>query len=133
MKSIDTYKNALVLYDGDCGFCNRSVLFILKRDQKDYFRFVALQSPLGIAIKEQYNIQSDSIVLIEKETAYEQSEAVLKIGKHLRFLKTISALALYLPRGLSNKVYDIIARNRLKFFPNNNCELPKKEWQHKFL
>ncbi|HTO15467.1 MAG TPA: DUF393 domain-containing protein [Edaphocola sp.] len=132
-KGFDSNKNALVLFDGTCNFCNRSILFIIKRDKNDYFRFTSLQSELGKALRIKYNIQSDSIVLIKNETAYEQSEAVLIIGKHLRFLKGVSAFALLFPRRFLNKIYDFIARHRLKLFPNNKCVIPKKEWQHKFL
>lgn len=30
-------KHAIILFDGDCNFCNRSVQFIMRRDHKDYF------------------------------------------------------------------------------------------------
>jgi predicted DCC family thiol-disulfide oxidoreductase YuxK len=33
--------------DGVCNLCNSAVLFIIKQDSKDLFRFVALQSELG--------------------------------------------------------------------------------------
>ena len=37
----------LVLYDGVCGFCNRTVQFILKRDPDGEFNFASLQSGLA--------------------------------------------------------------------------------------
>ena len=37
----------IILFDGICNLCNASVQFVIKRDTKDVFRFVALQSDLG--------------------------------------------------------------------------------------
>ena len=34
----------IVLYDGDCGFCNRSVAFVVKRDKTKTIHFAAIQS-----------------------------------------------------------------------------------------
>jgi predicted DCC family thiol-disulfide oxidoreductase YuxK len=36
----------IILFDGVCNLCNSAVLFIIKQDSKDLFRFVALQSEL---------------------------------------------------------------------------------------
>src|SRR5580658_9788977 len=35
----------LVIYDGVCGFCNRSVRWFLTRDRQDRLRFVPSDSP----------------------------------------------------------------------------------------
>ncbi|MGC9355675.1 MAG: thiol-disulfide oxidoreductase DCC family protein, partial [Mariniphaga sp.] len=44
----------LVLFDGVCNLCNGTVDFILKRDGKKQFRFVALQSEAGEKIREKF-------------------------------------------------------------------------------
>ena len=36
-------KNALILFDGECMFCNKTIQFILKNDKKEHFLFAALQ------------------------------------------------------------------------------------------
>jgi predicted DCC family thiol-disulfide oxidoreductase YuxK len=41
---------ALMLFDGLCGFCNRAVQWVVRRDYADRFRFVPQQSPLAGAI-----------------------------------------------------------------------------------
>lgn len=38
---------SIILFDGDCNFCNQSVQFIINRDPKGYFQFASLQSELG--------------------------------------------------------------------------------------
>ncbi|WP_312820346.1 thiol-disulfide oxidoreductase DCC family protein [Kaistella carnis] len=39
--------NNVVLYDGDCGFCNFWVQWILNNDSYDRFQFASLQSEYG--------------------------------------------------------------------------------------
>ncbi|MEE8341251.1 MAG: DUF393 domain-containing protein, partial [Candidatus Neomarinimicrobiota bacterium] len=39
-----------ILFDGLCNLCNGTVNFILKRDKVGKFRFVSLQSEIGIQL-----------------------------------------------------------------------------------
>ena len=41
--------SAVILFDGTCAFCERSVRFIASRDQ-GYFKFGASQNPEGQAL-----------------------------------------------------------------------------------
>jgi predicted DCC family thiol-disulfide oxidoreductase YuxK len=36
----------LVIFDGHCGFCNKSIRWFLRRDRNDRLRFVASESPI---------------------------------------------------------------------------------------
>jgi predicted DCC family thiol-disulfide oxidoreductase YuxK len=42
-----TNRHFIILFDGVCNFCNFWISFLLDRDRKDKFRFVALQSEKG--------------------------------------------------------------------------------------
>jgi hypothetical protein len=44
---LDTLFWNAVGHDGVCSLCNWSVQFILRRDPDGYFRFAAMQSPIG--------------------------------------------------------------------------------------
>jgi predicted DCC family thiol-disulfide oxidoreductase YuxK len=46
----------LVVFDGHCGFCNRSVRWFLTRDRNDRLRFVPSESPKVAAILARYEI-----------------------------------------------------------------------------
>jgi hypothetical protein len=35
----------LVIYDGECGFCNQSIRWLLRRDRKDHLRFASSTAP----------------------------------------------------------------------------------------
>jgi predicted DCC family thiol-disulfide oxidoreductase YuxK len=36
-------KQPILLYDGDCGFCNKSIQFFLSREKNNQMHFDALQ------------------------------------------------------------------------------------------
>ena len=42
----------ILLFDGECGFCNKSIQFILKHESKPKLKFAALQSPCWATIIE---------------------------------------------------------------------------------
>lgn len=75
----------IILFDGDCNFCNGSVQFILKRDPQGLFKFASLQSDIGLQLKEQYGISptEDSFILIKDERYLSKSTAALHVAKQL--------------------------------------------------
>lgn len=128
----------IILFDGVCNLCNNSVQFVIKRDVNDVFQFAALQSETGKRLLTERNIDTqeiDSIILIEPNIAYyTKSTAALEIGKHLKGLKAISSILLWLPEPLRNIVYDFIARNRYKWYgKKDNCMIPSEELKSKFI
>jgi predicted DCC family thiol-disulfide oxidoreductase YuxK len=128
----------IILFDGVCNLCNSAVLFIIKQDSKDLFRFVALQSDLGEKIINHIGIDSqklDSIILYEPGTAYYyKSEAALKIASSLDSFYSMLVVFKILPTAFSNFIYDWIARNRYRWFgKKDNCMIPTPELKSKFL
>jgi len=128
----------IILFDGVCNLCNNSVQFVIKRDVNDVFQFAALQSETGKKLLTERNIDTqevDSIILIEPNIAYyTKSTAALEIGKHLKGLKAISSILLWLPEALRNIIYDFIARNRYKWYgKKDNCMIPSEELKSKFI
>ncbi|MHC4943332.1 MAG: thiol-disulfide oxidoreductase DCC family protein [Planctomycetota bacterium] len=105
----------MILYDGKCGFCIRSVDFIRKRDRKGRFRFVALESEEGEGLLRDRGIAPESVnslVLIEGEETLFAADAVIKIACRLQRWKWGGALLSILPRGLRNRAYAWVARHR---------------------
>lgn len=128
----------IILFDGVCNLCDATVQFIIKRDKKDIFRFVPIQSVLGQQIIGHIGIdttKTDSIILYEPGNAYYyKAEAALKIAKRLGGIYTLLGAFSILPKWLSNKVYDYIARNRYKWYgKKNECMIPTPEMRAKFL
>jgi len=128
----------IVLFDGVCNLCNNTIQKIIKRDQKDLFRFAALQSEIGKKLVSERNIDTekvDSIILIDPGVAYyTKSTAALEIGKNLKGYRTISSILLWFPGVLRDIVYDFIARNRYNWYgKKDQCMIPTPELKAKFL
>ncbi|SHH61925.1 thiol-disulfide oxidoreductase DCC family protein [Winogradskyella jejuensis] len=129
----------LILFDGICNLCNSSVLYVIKRDKNNKFLFAPLQSAIGEAIINEFNIdtnQTDSIILYNtsEQKIYSKSTAALKIAKELTFPTKILSLFLVFPSGLRNWFYDFIAKNRYKWYgKRESCMIPTPELKAKFL
>ena len=48
--------HGLIFYDGECGFCQFWIQFLLKRDYKNYFLFAPLQGKLALKYIEKSRI-----------------------------------------------------------------------------
>lgn len=128
----------IILFDGVCNLCDASIQYIIKKDKKDIFRFVALQSDLGKEIINYIKIdisKIDSIILYEPKIAYYyKAEAALNIAKELGGAVSLVSIFSFLPNGLTNLVYDFIAKNRYKWYgKKDQCMLPTTELKSKFL
>ncbi len=128
----------IILFDGVCNLCNSSVQYVIQRDKKDEFRFVALQSDLGQKIIKHIGIANkniDSIVLYLPGIAYYyKSSAVIEIAKSLQGFFNYGMLFRLLPNALRDVVYDYIARNRYKWYgKKESCMIPTPELKAKFL
>ena len=127
----------IILFDGVCNYCNNKVNFIIKNDQDDSFRFVALQSETGQKIITYLGIDSalDSIILYEPGYAYFiKSEAVFRIIKHLSSSVKLLLLFNFVPTSIKNLLYDFIAKNRYNWYgKNEQCMMPSEDKTGKFI
>ena len=118
--------NPILLFDGDCKICNFWVQFIQKRKPRKKFEFTPLQSQKGKLLLEDYKINSsiDSIVFIWKNKAHIKSGAAFQIIKQFGFFWQISLIFWLIPKPIRDWVYDLIAKNRHRFFATKNeCEI----------
>lgn len=127
----------IVLFDGFCNLCNNSIKRIIKHDKKDNFRFAPLQSEIGEQLTAKKKIdrnQTDSIVLVEPNGAtFVKSSAALRIAKNLSFYSWMR-IFLPLPTKFRDWIYNIIAKNRYRWFgKKNECMIPTPELKAKFL
>ena len=127
----------IILFDGVCNLCNSSVVFAIKRDKNDVFRFAALQSEVGEQFISKFDIdtsKTDSIILIDGDNYYERSSAALHIAKHLSSGWPLLYGFIILPKFIRDSVYNFIAKNRYKWFgKKESCMIPTPELQSKFL
>lgn len=133
---------ALVLYDGVCGLCDRTVQFLLRRDQCGALKFAPLQGPTAQTILASHPDLGNgmkSLVLVrnantENQVAYVRSAAVLLALRELGGVGRVLAWLGIVPRPIRDAVYDWIACHRYRWFGKfDACKLPPAEWHERFL
>lgn len=132
-----TDEHPLVLFDGFCNFCSRSVRLILRNDRHGNIRFAAIQSPTGERVMKEFGLDSsatDSFVVVRGRRAFLRSDAALEIARDMRFPWNWAAALRVVPRPLRDWAYGFIARNRYRWFGRKEaCFIPTDEERSRFL
>lgn len=132
-----TGEHPIVIFDGECGFCDRMVDFILERDPEAIFRFASRQSPEGRRLLLEHGLPEEgarSVVLLEGRRAYLRSTAGLRIARRLRGGWSAFYAFVVVPEPLRDTVYDVVSRNRLRLSRGRRvCSVPTPERQARFL
>ena len=126
----------IVLFDGVCNFCATSVQFIIRHDKTNSLKFASLQSALGQELLTKYNMSKDleGVVFIENNKAYFKSAAAFKIVRYFGGFWRILNIFSVLPLFLTDFGYDIIAKNRYRWFgKKDSCMIPSPEIRSRFL
>jgi len=136
MGAVDPVKS-VILFDGVCNLCNRSVLFIIKHDRSAKFQFAALQSNFGRNQLTALNLTVDAlntILLIKNGKVYSKSSAALEIARELDGLWPSFYVFKILPSFIRNVVYHFIAKNRYRWFGRKEaCMIPTPDLKARFL
>ena len=128
---------SIILFDGVCNLCTWSVQFIIKRDPQGRFRFASMQSPTGQRLLKDCGLNpetTDTFVLIEGQSHFTKSDAILKVATYLSGIWPLFRLFSLIPRPIRDPAYHLIARNRYTWFgKRNTCMIPSKELLVRFL
>jgi predicted DCC family thiol-disulfide oxidoreductase YuxK len=139
----------IVLFDGVCVFCNRTVRLLMRMDRRAILRFVPLESPLGQQLIARHDARQgpggvsdapEGIVLIaDALTPAEHlsrrteafSDTLILLGGLWRALGWLLRL---IPRPLREFGYSIIARYRYNIFGRyETCPLPTVTQRNQFI
>lgn len=129
----------MLLFDGVCHVCHRSVKFVLRHERRPWVLFAALQSDTGRALLRELQLPPgylDSLVFIEDRRLFTHSEAALRLARHLRAPWSWSAALLRIvPRAVRDAIYTWIARHRYRWFGRDEeaCLVPAPELRARFL
>jgi len=129
-------KQPILLFDGECGFCNKSIQFFLKREKNKKMHFAPLQSEVGKQLRAYFEISDkvDSVILIKDHSAYIKSCAALRLTPYLKGVWPLMMVFVIIPPFIRNVFYDLIAKNRMRFFGRvQSCELLPKNDKERFL
>jgi len=127
----------IVVFDGECVMCSGWAMFVLDRDGQGQFRFLAAQSPLGQALYTHYDLdptEFDTNILLFEGVPYLKSDAALKTLSLMGLPWSIGTLGWIVPRPIRNRLYDMIARNRMRIAGRRDtCYVPTPDQASRFL
>ena len=129
--------NPVILFDGVCNLCNRSVQFVIRHDRMKQFRFASLQSKTGVELLEKYGLTANdlnSFVLIDGNRAFTRSRAALEMVRKLGGEWKLFYSLIILPKILRDGVYNWVSRNRYRWFGKREaCMIPSADLKDRFL
>jgi predicted DCC family thiol-disulfide oxidoreductase YuxK len=123
-------KQTVILFDGICNLCNGTVDFLMKKDRKKQFRFVALQSETGKMLVQKFKIPpaTESVIAIKENKVYQESDAAIEIAGMLPFPWKLGKVLKVIPKKLRDYIYRVIAKNRYKWFgKTESCRIITEE------
>ena len=128
--SIDS---TIVFYDSTCVLCDRSILWLIKNDFEDSFRFSHINS--SFAKRQSFTISQEAISILSSDGLYlESSRAVLFLLQKTTRYKFIHLFLSKIPNKILDVFYFKIAANRYRWFGSyDNCKIPDETIKHKFL
>lgn len=128
----------LYFFDGECVLCSRFVAFCLKRDPGGRLKFASAQSDLGQRVILALGLPGDTldrtILLLEDGQVHSRSTAALRALRYLegpaRWLQPL----ILVPKFLRDPVYDVVARNRIRWFGRlDSCLVPTPQTRDRFI
>ena len=119
----------LILFDGVCSLCNVLIKILDRIPNNKKIMICAMESKTGIQILKDFNLKldPDTVVVIEKNKHYTKSKAIKKIvNKFIGLSKSLIIINIF-PDFIINVFYDLIAKNRYRFFKRyKSCPLNTK-------
>ena len=115
-----------ILYDGECIRCNKFASFVKKRSNNEELQLVPLTSTLGKSLLATHNLPEnyeESVVLVQNNSCYTHSTAVLRVVIALKKWWYVAYLGFLVPKFIREFVYNRIAKSRKKM----SCELSVRE------
>ncbi len=132
----------VLLYDGQCGFCNSTIQWILRHDPHGSLRFAPLDGSFGGAIRVRHPELAtlDSLIWVvpaggdTPELLSTRSGAALQVARYLGGGWRLAGLLAIIPRSLRDAVYDLIAKHRHRLRRGGvQCVLPTAAERARFL
>ncbi len=125
-------KERIVIFDGICGFCNKSIDILMKLDTQKKFRYTPIQGEFVKTLDIEPDI--DSIIYYEDRTLFYKSTAILKILRSLGGIWIITNIFYIIPKVFRDFIYNVIAKYRYNIFGKmESCRMPKKGEQELFI
>jgi predicted DCC family thiol-disulfide oxidoreductase YuxK len=137
----------LVVYDGECGFCNRSIRWLLRLDRKDRLRFAPSTDPAVAELLAGHGVRpfgqdpARETMLVFRNVGTPIEELLVRSNAILACLRVLpqpwrmlGAMLRLIPRPLRESAYRFIARERYRIWGRyETCPIPTPEESRHFL
>lgn len=127
----------IIIFDGYCALCSGWANFVLRHDDRGRYRLLRAQSPLGRALYVHYGLDPDDYetnILIDQGRAWFKSEGSIRMAEGLGWPWKVAAMVRIIPRLIRDRMYEFIARNRLRIFGKRaTCYVPDGRFEDRFL
>ena len=125
----------IVFYDGDCGFCNRSVNYVLKHDKTKSIHYASLQSEVTkeIFLNNGWpEADLSTFYLMQDGELFKKSKAAFKVLKFFPWYMQWLHIFRIVPLGIRDWVYDQVAKRRRRI-SKGYCVIPDEQERKLFL
>lgn len=137
----------VILFDGWCPLCIRTVRIVLEADTRAVFRFAALDSSVALDLLDRLDggrgrssddveavRRGSSVAVLTRDHVHVRSEAVLRIAGLLPWPWPLLAVFRLVPRAVRDSVYEAVSRRRHRTWGRlDHCYLPPSEHIDRFL
>lgn len=126
----------ILFFDGSCGFCTRSVQWVLRHDRRTTLRFAPLQGQTYAALDLPGKpTDMSSLVLLRDGVLFTRSSATVRMLPLLGGIwPLIGALLWLIPKPLRDWGYRLVARNRYRIAGRADaCALPTPDQSARML
>jgi predicted DCC family thiol-disulfide oxidoreductase YuxK len=127
----------IIIFDGYCALCSGWAQFVLRHDTRGVYRLLPAQTPLGRALYVHYGLDPqdyETNILIADGVATFKAEACIRMAEGLGPPWSLAAIFRVLPPSLRDKLYGILARNRLRVFGQRTaCYRPEARHADRFV
>jgi len=127
----------IVLYDGTCGLCHRTVRWLLRHEREPVLRFAPLQGATAAALRARFPAiptTLESVVLVDGERVLLRSKVFLYGARHLRRPWRWAYGLRWLPGVVLDLGYRLVARIRHRVWGRAElCDLPSPADRARFL
>jgi len=129
--------NPVIFFDGQCNLCNGFVRLLIKLDKRKIFRYASLQSQvvkIYPIVGNYISLPYQSVIVYSEEKIYLKTDAIFFIINNLNHPFKILKLFKFLPKKFLDRIYDLVAQNRVQLFGRNEkCSVLNEKYDELFI
>ncbi|MCE9577931.1 MAG: DCC1-like thiol-disulfide oxidoreductase family protein [Deltaproteobacteria bacterium] len=127
----------IVLYDGVCGLCDRTVQWLIARDPDRVLHFAPLQGDTAAALRTRHAsipTELSTVVVIDHDRVYLRTKAILQAARYVGRPWRWGRFVQWMPSFLIDLPYRLVARVRYRIWGRHDaCRIPTAADRSRFL